>query len=73
MEIHDLSKAVSSLTVSPDNLTTIEFYTNGMTSGAGTFTLKNQYGSYKYIVILNTTGELEFPPLPHKIFYLRDI
>ncbi|MEL7568043.1 MAG: GspH/FimT family protein [Dehalobacterium sp.] len=64
IESRDISGAVTSLSVAPETFTTVEFYPTGMTSGAGHFTLKNRYGEYKYIVILNTTGRVRISSTP---------
>lgn len=63
-EKRDISGTVTSLTVTPETFTTVEFYPTGMTSGAGHFTLQNRYGEYKYIVILNTTGRVRISSTP---------
>lgn len=57
-EMKDLSKNLSSLSVTPASFFTVEFFPSGSTSAAGTYALENRYGKYKYIVILNTTGRV---------------
>jgi len=64
IESHDISGIITSLTVTPVSYTTVEFYPTGKTSGAGHFTLRNRYGEYKYIVILNTTGRVRISSTP---------
>lgn len=63
-EMKDLSKNLSSLSVTPASFYTVEFFPSGSTSAAGTYALKNRYGEYKYIVILNTTGRVRISSTP---------
>jgi type IV fimbrial biogenesis protein FimT len=64
VESRDLSKTVVSMTVKPATFTTVEFYSNGTTNSAGTIALKNRYGEFRYIVILNTTGRVRISTTP---------
>ena len=64
LESRDLSRVITGISVKPKDFTIVEFYTNGMTSGAGTIALSNRYGEFRYIVILNTTGRVRISSTP---------
>lgn len=63
-ETHDLSNSLKSISIAPQSFYTVEFYPSGVTSAAGTYTLENYQGAYKFIVILNTTGRVRVSSNP---------